>query len=102
MAELYWPYAAAMSDLTDFETELRRVVDRLRAMPVRHLPTAAEHAYRTCEQLLVIMGETRPLPRLADHAAGDQLAVIASECRTINEAAVAEATAALVALRRAL
>jgi hypothetical protein len=91
-----------MSDLTEFETELRRVVDRLRTMPLASLAPAAEQAYRTCQQLLLIAGDDHPLPRLADHAAGDQLAVIAGECRTMNEAAVTEATAALVTLRRAL
>lgn len=91
-----------MTALDDFETELRRVVDRLRGMPLNRIGPAADAAFATCQHLLIITGDDRELPRLANHAAGDQLAVIAGECRTMNEAAVAEATAALVALRRAL
>jgi hypothetical protein len=91
-----------MPDLTDFDIELARVVDRLRHLPIRQLQTAAEQVYQTCQHLVVITGEDRPLPRLAGHAAADQLAVIGRECRAMNEAAVAEATAALVTLRRSL
>lgn len=89
-----------MPDLTAFDTELARVVDRLRYLPVRELEPAAEQAYQTCRHLVRITGNDRPLPRLADHAAGDQLAVIGRECRGMDEAAIAEAIAALVALRR--
>jgi hypothetical protein len=91
-----------MSALEGFDLELRRVVDRLRGLPMRDVPDAATKAYATCQELLAIAKSPHALPRLADHAAADQLAVIAAECRTMNEAAVTEATAALVRLRRAL
>ena len=89
----------------DFDTELGRVVDRLRTMPMAKLAVSAELAFRTASQLLDLTpGPHPPLPRLADRAAGDQLAVIGRDFRASanEEAAVTEATAALVELRRAL
>lgn len=90
---------------TDFDTELTRVVDRLRTMPMTKLAVSAELAFRTASQLLDLTPGSHPtLPRLADRAAGDQLAVIGHDFRAAehDEAAVTEATAALVELRRAL
>ncbi len=91
--------------MEDFDIELRRVVDRLRSMPVRHLPAAASLAYGACGELLALAAVDRKLPRLADHAAGDQLAVIAADLRREQgpDAAVLAAGAdILTRLRRAL
>lgn len=69
------------------------------------LSALAKHShvvFDTCQQLVDLTGEPRPLPRLADHAAGDQLAVVGADCRTMSEAAITEAKAALVRLRKAL
>ncbi len=87
---------------TQFDTELGRLVDRLRSMPLRTLERCADQVHATCQLLVQLQGLPHDVPRLADHAAGDQLAVIGAGCREMNEAAIAEATAALVSLRRAL
>lgn len=89
----------------DFDRELARVVDRLRTMPLTKLTAAADAAYGTATLLLHrTPGVPQHLPRIADHAAGDQLAVIGQDFRGLvdDEAAVAEATAALIELRRTL
>jgi hypothetical protein len=94
-----------MSPAPDFSTELDRVVDRLRTMPLTRTDAAAALTYPVTCRILQLQGTTHPdLPRLADRAAGDQLAVIGREfiATTHDEAAIAEATAALVELRRAL
>jgi hypothetical protein len=88
-----------------FGVELQRVVDRLRNMPLTKIQASAEVAHRTAQDLLALTSDTqRELPRIADYACGDQLAVIGQDLlRTqMNEAAIAEATAALVELRRSL
>ncbi len=94
------PYAAEV--LSQFDTELGRLVDRLRGMPLRTLERCADQVYATCQELVQLQGLPHNVPRLADHAVADQLAVIGADCREMNEAAIAEATAALVTLRRAL
>lgn len=71
-------------------------------MPLSALAKHSHMVFITCQQLVNLTAESRPLPRLADHAAGDQLAVVGTDCRTMNEAAIAEATAALVRLRKSL
>jgi hypothetical protein len=89
----------------DFHTELDRVVDRLRTMPLSRTATAAELTYPMSCRILQLQGTSqKDLPRIADRAAGDQLAVIGRDfiATTHDEAAIAEATAALVELRRAL
>jgi glycosyltransferase A (GT-A) superfamily protein (DUF2064 family) len=88
--------------LEEFDKELRRLVDRLRSMPLTALAKHSHVVFQTCQQLVDLTGESRQLPRLADHAAGDQLAVVGADCRNMSEAAVTEATAALVRLRKAL
>ena len=93
-------YAAPV--LIEFDAELGRLADRLRSMPLRALQRCGSQVHATCQELVRLQGLTHDVPRLADHAAGDQLAVIGADCREMNEAAIAEATAALVRLRRAL
>jgi hypothetical protein len=88
-----------------FERELQRVVDRLRTMPLTKVQAAADDAYRTAEHLVALTPDVpRDVPRIADHAAGDQLAVVGHDFLVAqqDEAAIAEATAALVKLRQAL
>jgi hypothetical protein len=93
----------------EFARELGRVVDRLRGMPVTKLAASAELAYRASERLLsmaIAAGDRVPalLPRIGDHAAGDQLAVIGHDFASLQPgaAAYAEVTELLVELRRAL
>jgi hypothetical protein len=88
-----------------FGVELQRVIDRLRTMPLTKLQASADEARRTAQHLLTLTPDAhRVLPRIADHACGDQLAVIGQDFQRTqkDEAAIAEATAALVELRRAL
>ena len=88
-----------------FGVELQRVIDRLRTMPLTKLHACADEAHRTAKHLVMLTPDAhRDLPRLADHACGDQLAVIGQDFQRVqkDEAAIAEATAALVELRRAL
>jgi hypothetical protein len=103
MATAYCSYDFGV--YSDFDIELARVVDRLRTMPMTKLPVSADLAYGTASHLLDLTPGSHPtLPRIADRAAGDQLAVIGRDFRAAanEEAAVTEATAALVELRRAL
>lgn len=89
----------------DFQTELNRVVERLRTMPLTKLQTCTPDAWGTAQQILLLTPDTPPqLPQIADHACGDQFAVIGQDfLKSANEeAAIAEATAALIELRRIL
>ena len=93
----------------EFDRELGRVVDRLRGMPVTRLSASAELAFGACERLLSLAigaGDRAPalLPRLGDHAAGDQLAVIGHDFASLQPGVVAyaQATDILAELRRAL
>jgi len=88
--------------LEEFDQELRRLVDRIRTMPLTALAKHSHVVFDTCQKLVDLTGESRQLPRLADHAAGDQLAVVGADCHTMSEAAITEATAALIKLRKAL
>lgn len=85
--------------------ELERVVDRLRSMPMTRLAPAADLAYATCLALLELAGDDHPLPRLADHAAGDQLAIVGGEALARHpgdEVVLARMHELLTELRRAL
>ena len=93
----------------EFERELNRVVDRLRGMTMTRLPASADLAYATAQRLLsmtIAAGDNLPAepPRLGDHAAGDQLAVIAHDFMALqpSDEEVAAATELLTELRRSL
>ena len=93
----------------EFERELNRIVDRLRGMTMTRLPASADLAHATAQRLLsmtIAAGDNLPAepPRLGDHAAGDQLAVIAHDFRALqpSDEEVAAATELLTELRRSL
>ena len=88
----------------DAERELNRVVERLRTMPLGRLAVAAPLAYDACRAMLAVIGEEHPLPRLADHAAADQVSVIAADSWARADGADAQARIVeiLTELRRAL
>ena len=93
----------------EFERELNRVVDRLRGMTMTRLPASADLAHATAQRLLsmtIAAGGSLPaeLPRLGDHGAGDQLAVIAHDFLALqpSDEEVAAATELLTELRRSL
>ena len=93
----------------EFERELHRVVDRLRGMTMTRLPASADLAHATAQRLLsmtIAAGDNLPAepPRLGDHAAGDQLAVIAHDFMALqpSDEEVAAATELLTELRRSL
>ena len=101
-----------MSDLAspaaveEFRRERDRCVDRLRGMPLTRLPASADLAYGAACALLALTPDTagHALPRLADHAAGDQLAVVADDFLASHpdDEGLARAAAALTTLRRSL
>lgn len=88
----------------DAERELNRVVERLRTMPLGRLAVAAPLAYDACRAMLAVVGDEHTLPRLGDHAAADQVLVIAADAWARAEGADARARIAeiLTGLRRAL
>ena len=93
----------------EFERELNRIVDRLRGMTMTRLPASADLAHATAQRLLsmtIAAGGSLPaeLPRLGDHAAGDQLAVIAHYFMALKPSndEVTAATELLTELRRSL
>lgn len=89
-----------------FIRERDRCVDRLRGMPLTRLPQSADLAYATAGALVALIpgAAGHPLPRLADHAAGDQLAVIAADLLASNPGTdtLERATDILSELRRSL
>lgn len=99
-------------DVDDFDTELRRVVDRLRSMPMPRLEGVQEPARQACLDLLEVsrsLGDPAPasLPTLRPTAVGEQVAVLgndvrAAAMRSADADALASATAILTRLRRAL
>lgn len=100
------PDAARSDAIEEFRRERDRCVDRLRGMPLTRLPASADLAYDAACALVALTPDAagHALPRLADHAAGDQLAVVADDLLSSNpdDQALAEATATLTALRRCL
>ena len=97
------------------DRELDRVLSRLRGLSLERLQrpddSGASPAGRAhdCAQRLADLAadaagrQRRPVPELAAHGAADQLAVMAHDVLDEGgEQAVAEAAAALTALRRAL
>ncbi|PPK97221.1 hypothetical protein CLV92_10436 [Kineococcus xinjiangensis] len=96
--------------------ELRRVVDRLRSLPLSRLDRPAEGAdvsradvaRRTAQALADLAADAegaprRPLPRLAVHGVGDQLAVVGADVlAACGPDALGAAEEQLAALRRAL
>lgn len=94
-----------MPDTAEFHRERDRVVERLRTMPLAKLSGAADLAYDAACGILERSADAgRTLPRLADHAAGDQLAVITDDFLRADpdDADVQAATAILTGLRRSL
>jgi hypothetical protein len=99
------------SATADFDLELRRVVDRLRGMPMNRLPAVRDAVWEACNTLLEItarLGDPAPveLPDLRPTALGDQLAVIATDLRSAalhqhDVSALAEAADLLTQVRRA-
>lgn len=97
-------------ELASFDAELRRLVDRLRAMRVEALIAAADTVREALGGLLRLsadLGDEAPSPlvHLRPTALGDQLAVIGSDLRTMavrrNDCATLEAaTEVLITLRR--
>jgi hypothetical protein len=87
-----------------YAKELDRVVDRLRSMLITRLPVAADMAYDTTCQLLALSSATARLPRIQDHGAGDQLAVIGRDfaAQHPTDEQYLAATELLVDLRRHL
>ena len=89
-----------------FSRERDRCVDRLRGMTLARLPEAAALAHAAARRIVDLTPGAggRPLPRLADHAAGDQLAVVASDflAAAPDAAALDQGTAILTELRRSL
>ena len=89
----------------EFERELNRIVDRLRGMTMTRLPASADLAQHLLS-MTIAAGDNLPAepPRLGDHAAGDQLAVIAHDFMALqpSDEEVAAATELLTELRRSL
>ena len=71
-------------------------------MPLSRLSLAAPIAFATCRQIQATIDDPRPMPRLADHAAGDQLAVVARDALQRCPERADAISALLVDLRRAL
>ena len=104
------------------EVQLRRTVDRLRTLGLARLgasfepePTRADAAHRVAQRLADAAAdleglERRPVPRLADSAVGDQVAVTGHDLLAAaaaadaveGEAACAAAAELLLDLRRRL
>lgn len=95
--------------------ECSRVVDRLHSLVPARLSrpddqgsSPADRAHGVGQRLADLAAdaagrERRPVPRLADHAAGDQLAVLGADVLAEGDAAAqAAALAELTALRRSL
>ena len=63
-------------DVEAFATELDRVVDRLRTMPMTKLPSAAILTRPVLDELARMAGQLTPVPVIADRALGSQCAVL--------------------------
>ena len=66
-------------DVEAFATELDRVVDRLRTMPLTKLPSAAILTRPVLDELARMAGQLTPVPVIADRALGSQCAVLGKE-----------------------
>lgn len=96
------------------KAELARVADRLTSLGPARLGrpadagSPADRAHATSQRLADLAAAcagraVRPVPRLASHAAGDQLVVLGSDVLAEgDEGAVAAAADLLTALRRSL
>ena len=105
-----------MDDGADaLRVECSRVVDRLHSLAPARLArpdeqgsTPADRAHLVAQRLADLAADAagrdrRPVPRLADHAAGDQVAVLGADVLAEGDAAAhAAALAELTALRRSL
>ncbi len=95
-------------------TEMGRVSDRLRSLGLVRLDrpavggSLADRAHATSQRLADLAAASAgrpalPVPRLASHAAGDQVTVLASDVLAEgDDAAVAAAVTELTRLRRSL
>ena len=99
--------------LREFEVELDRIVDRLNAMPLGRVESAADECHAVADYLLARTRELTGdipddavLPRVGPQAVGAQLAVIGRDYLTAMASApvtdVRPALYQLVALRRSL
>ena len=103
----------AIDTLREFEVELDRIVDRLNAMPLGRVESAADECHAVADYLLARTRELTGdipddavLPRVGPQAVGAQLAVIGRDYLTAMASApvtdVRPALYQLVALRRSL
>ena len=96
----------AESAVDAFTREQDRCVDRLRTVPLARLAASADLAHAAACRIVDLTPDAadRTLPRLADHAAGDQLAVVASDflAGAPDAASLEQGTAILTELRRSL
>jgi len=93
----------------EYDTELGRVVDRLRSMPISKLQAAAEVVHDLGLQLLAsshALGSPAPtaLPELSPWAFGDMIMVLGRDLRALaqSEADLRAGLAALTSARRRL
>lgn len=107
------PESAALSEAKfEFDTQVRRLLDRLSGININRLPDIAAEVRDTCLALLAIsarLGDPAPvpLPTLRPTALGDQVAVLAADLRAAalrveDAGALAQATEILTALRRSV
>ncbi|MDO8732333.1 MAG: hypothetical protein Q7L55_07150 [Actinomycetota bacterium] len=92
-----------------YDTELRRVVDRLRSMPISRLETAESIVTQLAKHLLDssrALGSPAPatLPELSPWAYGDMIMVLGTDLRELagQPEALADGLAALTAARQQL
>ena len=90
----------------EFARERDRCVERLRGMPLTRLAESAALAHTAACAIAELTPQARDhvLPRLADRAAGDQLAVVADDllAATRDPATLERGVGILTALRRSL
>jgi len=92
-----------------FDTELDRVVSRLRSMQINKLDTVAPTVHLLARQLLEVsrdLGDAAPVdqPAFQAHASGDVIMVLGRDVRARagSDGQLEPATAALTQARRAL
>jgi len=97
------------STADSYDTELRRVVDRLRSLPIARLQSAQGQVEQLAAQLLECsraMGSPAPatVPELGAWAYGDMIMVLGTDLRELAEIddALAPGLAALTSARQQL
>jgi hypothetical protein len=93
----------------EFDSELNRVVTRLRTMPLNKLPDAVEPVERLTTELLrlcAFFGDSAPsdLPSYQSRACGDVVMVLARDARAAarDDQQIVQVTVALTTARREL